>query len=166
MSKAYRLSALLVLLTALVWSIPAGAGLNPNFSLPLHAEGGHQGCGPLAVDCLSNRPTVNIAANTDVTIYLMVSNHNSLAGVQTAFEWDAGWVHVGSLFDCAPGQLNAVVPAAPGGPKAGSVVTAFNCVTSGQLLILGRMWMTSGASGCLHQVESSYPFGNHAVDCL
>ncbi len=146
---------------------PAGRplGANPNISLPLHAESGCHGCGPLTVDCLQHRPTVNIPPHTSVTIYLMAYNYFALAGVQTAFAWDSTWVLMGALFDCVPGQLSAVVPTSPGGPTAGTVATAFNCVTSGNLLVVGRLLMISGPSGCLSQVQSTYPGGIHVVDC-
>ena len=155
----------LLVIHALVTSV-AVAGPNDNFTLPLHAEIGVQACGPLAVDCRSTLATVNVPPHTGVTIYLMAANHINLAGVQTAFEWDSEWVFLGSIFDCAPAQLNAVVPAVPGGPTAGSVATAFNCVTHGDLLILGRLLMTSGSIGCVRQVQSSYPFGIHVIDCV
>jgi hypothetical protein len=140
-------------------------GQNPDIRFPLHAAPGCNSCGPIAVDCRSQRPTVSVPPNSSTTIYLMAVHHSALAAVQTAFRWDPGWVLFGSLFDCLPGQLNAVVPVPPGGPTAGTVATAFDCVTSGELLVLGRLIMKSGASGCLEQVASSYPFGNHAVDC-
>jgi PKD repeat protein len=140
-------------------------GANPNIVLPLHAEAGCHGCGPLPVDCLGNRPTVNIPPNSQVTVYLMAFSYTALAGVQTAFDWDPSWILLGALFDCVPGQLTAVVPVPPGGPTAGTVATAFDCVTSGNLLVVGRLLMMAGPSGCVSQVQSTYPGGIMVVDC-
>jgi PKD repeat protein len=145
---------------------PANAfGANPNIVFPLHAETGCYGCGPISADCLDRRPVVNVTANTQVTIYLTAFNYTAVAGVQTAFAWDSGWELLGALFDCLPGQLNAVTPAPPGGPTAGTVTSAFNCVTGPNLLVIGRLLMITGSSGCLGQVQSTYPYGIHAVDC-
>jgi PKD repeat protein len=144
---------------------PRPSGANPLVQLPLHAALGCEDCGPPAVDCEQNPPTVDIPPNTTVTIYLMAYHYNAVIGVQTAFAWDPGWTLSAAVFDCLPGQLSAVVPAEPGGPTAGTVATAFNCMTSGDLLVIGRLLMTSGASGCLGQVESSYPFGTCVLDC-
>jgi PKD repeat protein len=140
-------------------------GANPNATLPLHAAPGCDDCSVAPIDCLGNLPTVNVAPNSAVTIYVMAFNYTALAGVQTAFAWDPSWILLGSLFDCLPNQLNAAVPTSPGGPTAGTIATVFDCMTSGQLLVLGRMIMITGSTGCLSQVRSSYPFGTHVLDC-
>jgi hypothetical protein len=108
---------------------------------------------------------VNIPGNGLFSVYLLAANHHALAAVQTAFAWDSNWQLLGAIFDCLPGQLTVVTPVPPGGATAGTVATAFNCVTSGQVLVIGRLLMSAGTSGCLSQVQSSYPFGIHAVDC-
>jgi PKD repeat protein len=140
-------------------------GANPQISFPLHASAGCHDCGPIQVDCMGVRPTVNIPGNMSVTIYLLAFNYSALAAVQTAFDWHSSWELYSAIFDCLPGQLTVVTPVPPGGATAGSVATAFNCVTSGQLLVIGRLLMNAGAVGCLSQVQSSYPNGIHAVDC-
>jgi PKD repeat protein len=140
-------------------------GANPHITLPLHAVPAVAGCAVTEVDCQLARPTVNVPPNTSMTIYLMAFNYSSLTGVQTAFEWDADWILCGAAFDCAPQQLSARLPSRPGGPKAGTITTAFNCMTTGNLLVIGRLFMTTGLMGCLRQVQSSYPFGTCALDC-
>ena len=140
-------------------------GANPMISLPLHAVPGCQGCGPLAVNCREVNPTVNIPGNGLFSIYLLAANHSALAAVQTAFAWHSSWELLGAIFDCLPGQLTVVTPVPPGGATAGTVATAFNCVTSGQVVVIGRLLMRAGATGCLSQVQSSYPNGIHAIDC-
>jgi PKD repeat protein len=139
-------------------------GTNPFATLPLHAESGCGDCS-IPIDCLGLRPTVNILPNTTTSIHLIAANFNALAAVQTAFEWDSGWTLLGSFFACVPGQVTAVVPVPPGGATAGTVATTFNCVTGGSMLVIGRLLMISGATGCLNQVQSSYPGGIHVVDC-
>jgi PKD repeat protein len=141
-------------------------GANPQISFPLHAKPGCHGCTAyLPVDCEGNRPTVNIPGNMNVTIYLLAYNYTALAAVQTAFDWNPSWNLFSAIFDCLPGQLTVVTPAPPGGPTAGTVATTFDCVTSGSLLVIGRLYMHAGSTGCLRQVQSTYPNGIHAVDC-
>lgn len=144
-----------------------GLGANPHITFPLHAELGSHGCVPSEpINCLTVLPRVFIPPDTLITIYLMVFNYSHVTAVQTAFDWASNWVFFSAIFDCAPGQITTLVPSPPGGPTAGTVATTFNCMTSGQLLVLGRFLMRSGPTeGCLRQVDSSYPNGTHAVDC-
>jgi hypothetical protein len=161
-----RNASVVMALTALCVSTTAFAGLNPLITLPLHGKAsGFEACtGYLPVDCLDNRPTVDVQA-VPTAVFLLANNHTSLAGVQTAFEWP-GWSLAFGLWDCQGGQLSAVTPMNPGGPTAGSITTAFNCITTQQLAVIGRMhFQPAGAPGCISQVESSFPFGNHVVDC-
>jgi hypothetical protein len=110
---------------------------------------------------------VNVLPSTDYTIYLMVANYLHVAGIQTAFDWDPGWVLNDVLFNCRANQLNAILPdpGRPGGPSTGTVSTAFDCVTGPALAVIGRLRFTSGPGGCITQVQSCYPFGVHAIDC-
>jgi hypothetical protein len=117
------------------------------------------------VACLRNLPTVNVSPSSSTTVYLMAFNYSALAGLQTAFTWDPSWILLGTMFECLPGQLNTNVPTAPGGATSGTISTAFDCTTSGQLLVIGRLSMIAGPSGCLSQVQSTYPNGTHVLDC-
>jgi hypothetical protein len=158
-------------LLALCVSTTAFAGLNPNITLPLHAKvSGFEPCnGYLPVNCLPPEqggvpPVVTIPAGP-AAVWLLAYNHQNLAGVQTAFEWP-GWAITFGPWDCQGGQLNAVTPGGSGGPTAGSITTAFNCVTDGLLAPIGRMFFQpAGNPTCIQQVESSFPFGNHVIDC-
>jgi hypothetical protein len=153
-------------LLALCIGSTAFAGLNPEITLPLHGKASSfEPCtGYLPTDCEGVRPVVNVQA-APVAVFLLAYNHTNLAGVQTAFEWP-GWSLTFGLWDCQPGQLNAVTPANPGGPTAGSITTAFNCINGGALSPIGRIFLVpAGNPGCISQVESSFPFGVHVIDC-
>jgi len=145
---------------------PVFAGSNPNFTLPLHAKVSQfEGCsGYLPVDCLGVRPTVQVESGQPVAVFLLVTNYSQLAGIQTAFEVDPTWTYSFGLWDCLPGEIADISPLPPFGPTNGSLVSAFNCVTTGELLPIGRMHFVSG-TGCVGQVESSYPSGTFAFDC-
>lgn len=170
----YAPVAMCLLALCLVSSI-AFAGSNPSITLPLHGKAGQSGscaAGLTAVNCLPPpgglRPRVNVLASEVLRIYVLMANYTAVAGVQTAFNWDAGWVFDdGPFMTCraneVPGDLPN--PADPGGPITGSFVLAFDCVTTGTVAVLGRMDFTSGTSGCLYQIQSGYPFGTHAQDC-
>jgi hypothetical protein len=151
---------------ALTMSGGAYAGLNPEITLPLHFKAGSfANCTDIApVDCESNRPDLNAVTGAGIA-FLLAYNHTSLAGVQTAFDF-GGWTLMFGLWDCQVGQLTAVTPANPGGATAGSITTAFTPVTTGELVVIGRMFFQVPATGCLSQVQSTYPFGIHVIDAL
>ncbi len=142
------------------------AGMNPEICLPLHARAsGFEPCaGYLPVDCVVNMPVVSVMAGP-TTIFLFVSSYYAVAGVQTAFQPDPSWTFTFGLWDCQPGQLTAVMPGPPFGPAAGTITTAFNCLTGSGLGAIGRMFFVAGNAGCLEQIESSYPFRIHVLDC-
>jgi len=160
-----RIASVFIAILALVASSTAFAGNNPQVTIPLHAKASSfEACTGLApVDCLTNRPTVDVSAG-NVAVFLTLMNYVGVAGVQTAFDNPNNWTFTFGLWDCQTGQLNAVTPAAPFGATAGSITTAFNCVSSGALIPVGRMFFIA-TTGCLSQVQSSYPFGIHVLDC-
>ena len=142
------------------------AGMNPDITLPLHALAStFEPCdGYLPVDCVVYRPTVSIEPGP-TAIFLLAANYNALAGVQTAFQPDPTWTFAFGLWDCRPGQLVTQTPAPPFGPTAGIVAVAFSCLDGPGLTAIGRMFFVAGSTGCLEQVEPSYPFGIHVLDC-
>ena len=158
--------ALVMALMALTGSSIAFAGLNPEITLPLHFKAGSfANCTDFApVDCESNRPDLNAVPGAGIA-FLLAYNHTSLAGVQTAFDF-GGWTLMFGLWDCQVGQLTAVTPANPGGSRDGSITTAFTPVTTGELIAIGRMFFQVPATGCLSQIQSTYPFGIHVIDAL
>ncbi len=161
-----RYAPVAMALLALCLTTTAFAGQNPNVTLPMHGKTStFEACdGYLPVDCLSNRPTVNLPAGP-ITVFLFVMNYDCVAGVQTAFQPAATWTFGFGLWDCQPGQLSAVTPAAPFGPTSGTITTAFNFLNGPALGVVGRMVFVNTVSGCVEQVQSSYPFENHVLDC-
>jgi hypothetical protein len=158
--------ALVASLATLVGAPDAFAGANPNFTLPLHAKVSQfEPCdGYLPVDCLGIRPTVQVESGQPVAVFLLVANYTQLAGLQTAFEVDPRWSYLFGLWFCTP-SYSDLHPVPPFGPTAGTVTCGFiNCVTSGELLPIGRMHFISG-TGCVGQIESSFPMGTWAMDC-
>ncbi len=151
-------------LMALMASSSAFAGLNPNITLPLHFKAvSFAACTDITpVDCVNNQPDV-VAVTGVGCAFLLAYNHTSLRGVQTAFDF-GGWNLMFGLWDCQGGQLFAVVPENPGGPTSGTITTAFNPVETGELAVIGRMFFQIPATGCLSQVQSTYPFGIHVID--
>ncbi len=156
------------LLTQIMLLLAAGpiyAGANPSFTLPLHAKASQfEPCnGYLPVDCLDNRPTVNVAEGP-VAVYLMIMNYCCVSVVQTAFDVDPEWTFVFGLWDCQQGLGPEFPPHPPFGPTSGTMIYAFSCVTTGVLLPIGRMFFNA-TGGCIEQVESSYPDGTFVMDC-
>jgi hypothetical protein len=146
------------------------AGLNPHFTIPLHAKSSSfEVCdGYLPVDCVSTRPTVNAIAGEPTVVYVMLHNFVAIGGIQTAFEWDPSWNLVYGLWDCQPGSFDGSDPQNPGGPIAGVLSKAFVCVTGPALAVVGRMFFVGVESGCIQQVQPSHPGlpdGIAAIDC-
>ena len=161
----HRLITMMVVLVWMAGVNSAFAGSNPNFTLPLHAKlSQFEPCsGYLPVDCLGVRPTVQVETGQQVAIFLFVANYTQLAVIQTAFEVDPSWSFTFGLWNCQPG-LQEFPPMPPFGPTSGTMIYAFNCLTGGTLAALGRMFFVAG-TGCIGQVESSYPDGIYALDC-
>lgn len=155
----------LALITALLLFPPAAtvAGDNPNFNIPLHAKvGGPEGCdGYRPVDCGRVWPTVDVPANVQITAFVLIYDYWNTQGVQTAFDWDPGWTLLGGACDCQPGQTCQGPWEFPGG----NLATAFLCIYGPAIRPVARMFFITGSNGCLRQVQSSYPFGIHMLDC-
>ncbi len=156
-----RLSAALLACVAVLSASTALA----QSTLPLHAVvTGFGPCAPTPADpCDPGPPTTQVNQGDGLAIYLLTRNYDELAGVQTAFEW-GDWTWGFGLWDCQANQLNAVTPGPPGGETAGSITTAFDCLTGGATTVIGRMHLTAG-TGCIVQVPSSFPFANHTINC-
>jgi hypothetical protein len=140
------------------------AGPNVEATLPLHAV--QNGVTTCEIDdpCDPGPPTVEVEAGPSSLpiIYLLASNYEDLAGVQTAFEWPESWVFLLGAWDCLPGQLTAAAPVASG-PELGTLTTAFDVLTGDGAAVLGYMMFIAIEPGCLTQVDSSQPHGTHFV---
>ena len=162
-----------VALALLLLSTSALAVPNSQTTLPLHAIETGFGICDIGDPCLTG-VTVNVAPGTQQAIYLLVRNYDDVAGVQTAFEWGAQWTFTFGLWDCQSNQVNGITPTDPGGPTAGTIASAFDCITGGTTAVIGRMHFNvataPGSRGdtqtnCVRQVEPNFPFGNHVVSC-
>lgn len=157
--------AVVMVLLALCTGSTVFGGANPNVTLPLHAKLTSGSCTAFTpVDCGTTRPTVNVTAQTDYVIYLLIFNYANAVGVQTAFDWEPTWVLQDVFFNCRADQLNGTLPSA-GGPTTGTASTAFTCLNGPALAAIGRLIFTAGDTGCLFQVQSSFSEGDHVVDC-
>jgi hypothetical protein len=119
--------------------------------------------GPCAIDDPCPDPTVTVSAGDVFAAYLVVRNHEQVAGVQTAFDWGGSSFWFG-LWDCQSNQVNGTVPGSVGGPTDGTIATAFDCITGPESAVIGRVQMMA-VGGCITQVESAFPFGDHVVSC-
>jgi PKD repeat protein len=137
------------------------AGGNDFTSLPLHAVVTSFGICQIPDPCPN--PTLEVQVDDFIAVYLLIRNYEAVAGVQTAFEWGDN-VYLFGLWDCQTNQVNGVTPQPPGGQTAGTITSAFDCVSGGASAIIGRMHLVA-QGGCIWQVQSSFPFGTHVVDC-
>jgi phospholipase C len=142
----------------------ASAGVNGFTTLPLHAElsSPPDPC-DIGDPCGSGTINTNVSPTSTHSIYLLARNHDGITGVQTAFDWGFSWVLLSSQWDCQTGQLVDIEPSGAGATD-GTIRTTFDCVTGPETVVIGRLSML-GASGCLSQVESSYPMGTHVLGC-
>lgn len=145
----------------------SGAALaqdNSCTTIVLHAVAGISTACTTTLDCAAVPPLVDIASPTGpFTVVMYLKNFTEVLGVQCAFDWPATWQFGFGLWQCQTGQLSASTPTAPG-PTTGSITTAFNPVTGGNLAPIGVMVFNSVGAGCLSIIESSFPFGNHVIN--
>jgi hypothetical protein len=145
----------------------AQGGDNPDFTFPLHAKVTlFEPCdGYLPVDCRGNRPTVNVPPYSQIQVFFLVANYNNLAGVGTALEWDPSWTLQTSIWDCQVLPIALFMPTAPGGPEAGRLFIAFDCITGPELAVIGHLRYAVGPAGCLRHVTPSVPPRISVIDC-
>jgi hypothetical protein len=155
-----HLSVALALL-ALLCTASSALAVNEGTSLVLHGVETSFGVCEIADPCPN--PAVEFNVGATVAAYLVVRNYDEVAGVQTAFDWGS-WALTFGLWDCQTNQVNGITPSAPG-PQDGTIASAFDCITGGESAVIGRLHLVASAPGCISQVESSFPFGNHVVSC-
>lgn len=117
------------------------------------------------LDCDTVPATVDVTGLGQFASFLIYRNYEEVAGGQCAFTVDPSWVFTFGLWDCQGGQVNGTTPAAPWGETSGTIATAFNVVSGGQIAVIGRLHWATAASGCLDiDTESSFPFQTHVID--
>jgi hypothetical protein len=105
--------------------------------------------------------------NSEYRIFFYLNHITNAAGVQTAFQWDPSWDLLESYWGCRSSQLTTTAPDPDtnGGPVTGTLSTVFDCVSGPSLVRIGFMDFVAGTTGCLSQIQSDYPNGNHVLDC-
>ncbi len=156
-----RYAAVALTMMALL-CLGASAFANEFTSLPMHAIVTSYGL--CITDDPCPAPTTDVSTGDQIAAYLLVRNYDNVAGVQTAFQW-GNWAFMFGLWDCQANQVSGVTPTPPGGETAGTIATAFDCISGGATAVVGRMHLIPSDPGCIIQLESSYPFGTHVVDC-
>lgn len=171
-------------LASLLGSV-ASAGLNPDFTLPLHARAGFLGCTAQPVaNCTTVPVNTTVEAGGTATIYFMLANFVRSNGVQLAYVWPNDWLLADCFGECRSGQIcpffcgcgpdpSCNDPDAPpghcGGPTQGRLATVFNCFTpTGAAIYIGRLQFEPvGAGGCFSIIEPhpNFPHGIHVIDC-
>lgn len=157
----------IAIVSLLSFGTAALAGPNATTTMPLHALDTGFGLCPIPPPtgpdpCAQGMLDTEVSLGVTFAGYLLVRNYDNVAGVQTAFDWPVGWVFMFGLWDCQSGQVNGVVPTAPGA-TTGTIATAFDLITGGVTSPIGRMHMIATGPGCLTQLTSSFPFGTHVV---
>jgi hypothetical protein len=112
---------------------------------------------------------VNIEPNEEIQVFFYLNNAWAVAALDVAWDWDDSWVidpnETGITYTgCTTNTVTIRTPQNPGGPQAGRLVSAFDCLTGGFLRI-GRMDFHAGPSGCLEFVQVPDGYGTHLVDC-
>jgi hypothetical protein len=159
--------ATLILAPAYLLAPAAPAG-NDDTTLVLHVHDHNAWNCFIGIDCVQNMPVVNAQGMMSPEVFLFVRNYDEVAGVQCAFTVPTSWTFLFGLWDCQTNQINGTTPEPPFGAVSGTIATAFDALTSGELEPIGRMNFQSGPvpEGCMTIVDSAYPNGTHVVTWL
>ncbi len=143
---------------------------NADTTLPLHALATTYGPCPIPPPsgpdpCTQGTLLVDVPMGGGIAVYLLARNYDDCAAVQTAFDWPPAWPFTFGLWTCQSNQVSGTTPTAPG-PTTGTISTAFDCLSGGVTAPIGTMHFAAvTAPGCMSQINSSYPFETHIVDC-
>jgi hypothetical protein len=169
-----RYATVATVLIALCLSTTAFGGANPEATFVLHAHVGTPiGCttAPNQPNCQPGgvQPVTTVNAGTPIQVFFYLNNASAVAALDCAWDWDDTWVidpgETGTTYvPCTTNTLSLSTPQQPGGPQAGRLVTAFDCLM-GTFLRIGRMPFAAGSGGCIEFVEVQDTFGTHLVDC-
>ncbi len=115
------------------------------------------------LDCDSVRPTTSVAASADVEVYVYIQNFDAVAAAQMAFDWDPSWIFLYWAGGC---QSNEVLGQTAPTSSGDSYIAAFDAVTSGEMMPLGRLRFSSSGNGgtALTVVETWAPGGTAILD--
>lgn len=102
-----------------------------------------------------------MAGGERVALYVLARNCDEISGLQAAFDW-GDWEFLYGRWDCRSNQVTGTVPASPGGPRYGTIATAFDCIEGGRTAVIGIIHFVTGA-GCVDLIESDDPLGTHVV---
>jgi hypothetical protein len=159
---------------AVFLSSTAFAGSNPHVTLVLHAHSSHSGActtAPNQPDCRPDgvQPRVDINPDENIRVFFYLSNVANVASLDCAWDWTDSWLidpsGTGVTYNaCTTNTISFSTPQNPGGPQAGRLITAFDCLT-GSFHRIGHMDFAAGPDGCLEFVEVQDAFGTHVVDC-
>jgi hypothetical protein len=116
----------------------------------------------LGLNCDGVRPTVSVAARSDIEVYVYLQNYTAVAAAQMAFEWDASWSFFYWIGNC---QSNEVLGTGSPQTSGDSYIGAFDAVVGGALAPLGRMRFTAGTVGTQLNITQTWaPGGTGVVD--
>ncbi len=154
------------LLLALLVIAPVAQALNENTTIVLHARDGFAPCNDPQQQgvCVDRPPTLDLTGIQMPWIFVMLRNFDQVRVLQCAFDWPMNWSYFGGSWNCQPNAF-FFPPTAPG-PVTGTLLVAFDCVSSGTMITIGSMLFGSAPEGgCLSIIESGYAFGTHVLDC-
>lgn len=142
----------------------AMAGPNASATLVLHALPGTAICPYNGPDpCDPGPPTTTMPSGAGFGIMLFARNYDNLAGVQCAFEFPFPFTF--GLWSCQVNQVAGTTPTGSG-TTAGTISTAFDCVTGGATAAIGSLNFATAFPGCATIIESSFPFATHVISCV
>ena len=153
------------MLATLILMLAANAALaiNEMTTIVLHGVEEFGSCSEYGgMDCSNIYATVDIAGFSTPAIYIFLRNHEDVTGLQCAFRWPESWEFSFGLFSCQANQVNGTAPTASG-ELTGTIATAFDVITGGELEVIGILRYDAAPEGCLQIIDSAYPFGTHVV---
>ncbi len=144
----------------------AHAAPNDDARIVLHAEpySSSNTCSTpqdAGLDCDGVRPTTSVASFADTEVYVYIQNFDSVAAVQMAFEWDPSWTFLYWIGAC---QSNEVLGQSAPSSSGDSYIAAFDAVTSGDMIPLGKLrFGTTGSSGTSLTVGETWAPGGTGI---
>jgi hypothetical protein len=101
----------------------------------------------------ATQTVVSVAPDADVDVFVYLADYDRASGARGAgfrLVWPADWTYFGWAHNCTPGQITLI----QFGDSDLDVGTAFNVVTSGELIPLGYLGVRTGTAGELRVEET------------